>query len=369
MNKEQVSPDFLEQLAMDGFPVQAILGEIRDEDSFGEAVRTIRLQTGFCYSKKEIRRALNGREKLMGMNPELINPDIEETVQYFKQKGGKKWLKGTNEAEFIRILQELSDGRETDVLIWNCFDFGWIPAKKSGDYPTCVIKDTVDTSIVSYHSKRVAEALEYLALIGPINPIVLTPTNEAFCQDWNYAQQLSEREQVVDRVTANLSDLISVNITSVPMTVVRFDDYLKSRGVTDNPENLTKEGIGIFRRKLQNDRKLAQRLVKDNQEYFEQFGIRVEEKEVEKFLAAYFGVYAGEGIGFAIINKDGRQIILIDPEEGRVARTTIEGVSKAVLDGIGATFPIISPISSGEKLDYYRDKREIIQTRESKIGR
>lgn len=297
----------------------------------------------------------------------VIDPDIADVIRYFKEKGGKKWLRGVGETEFARVLQELSNGREMDVLVWNCFDFDWTATKRPGGYPTCVIKDTVDTSIVNYHSKRVAEILEYLALVGPINPIVLTPTNEAFCQDWNYAQRLSERKKIVDLVTANLSDLISVNITSVPIAVVRFDDYLKSRGVTNNPEDLTKEGIDIFRRKLGGDRKLAQDLVRDNQEYFEQFGIRVEEREVEKFVAAYFGVYAGEGIGFAVTNKGGRKIILIDTEEGRVAKTTVEGVKKAVSDAIGTAFPIISPIPSGEKLNYYRNKRQIIQARKSKI--
>jgi hypothetical protein len=294
---------------------------------------------------------------------QFINPDVIEAIGYFKAKGGKKWLQGTDETEFIKVLQELFEGRETDVLIWNCFDFNWLPAKKSGDYPMCVIKDTVDTSIVNYHSKRVAETLEYLAVVGPINPIVLTPTNEAFAQRWNYAQARPEREQVVDTITARLSSVIKGAIATVPVTVMRFDEYLKTRGILDLPEDLTDEGTNIFRNKLAEDPKLAEETIKDNREYFEQFGITVKDEEIEKFVAGYFGVYAGEGIGISKIVKSGQPVMVIDLEEGRVAKTTIEGMRKAWVDGVGEIFPIVSPLAPVEKVGYYQSKKTIIRNR------
>ncbi len=365
MKKENISPDFLKQLEADGFSAQAILATITGENPFSEAVRKVRLQTGYRYSKKEILRALNGRGKPVEMNQEFINQDIGKAVQYFKQKGGKRWLKGADESEFIRLLLELSDGRNTDVLIWNCFDFEWTPAPKSGDYPSCVIRDTVDTSIVNYHSEKVAETLEILAIFGPINPIVLTPSNEAFAQKWNYAQSRPEREQVVDSVTARLKDLIGGAITTVPVSVMRFDEYLKSRGITDSPEDLTNQGVDIFRRKLANDPKLVQQTIEDNREYFEQFGIMVRDEEIERFVAEYFGVYGGEGIGVSKIVKSGQRVMMIDVEEGRVAKTTIEGMRKAWADGVGEIFPIVSPLLPVEKLGFYQWKKEFIKSRMS----
>lgn len=354
-------------MEIDGFQVQSILAEIGENDPFGEAVKKVRLRTGHHYSKKKIRRALNGRGEPTKINLELISPEIKQTVQYFKQNGGKKWLRGVDEVEFIKILQELSDGKETDVLIWNCFDFEWIPAEIPGNYPSCVIQDTVDTSIVDYHSARVVETLEILGAVGPIVPIVLTPSNEAFAQKWNYAQPLPERQRVVDSVTAKLSDIIKTAISTIPVAVMRFDDYLKSGGIADSPEYLTEEGTDIFRRKLAEDLRLRQETVKDNREYFEQFRINVSDEEIEKFVSGYFGVYAGEGIGISKIVKSGRRVIVIDLEEGRVAKTTIEGVNKAIVEEVGGAFPIVSPLMSAEKLAYYQRKKEFIRNRKSKV--
>lgn len=364
MNKEQISPDFLEQMEADGFSVQAILAGITDEDCFSESVRKIRLQTGFRYSRKEIKRALNGREK---PEPEFIDPGTAGVISKLKQRGGKKWLQGTNELEFKKILSELSGEKKMDVLIWNCFDFEWVPAEIPGNYPSCVIRDTVDTSIVNYHSSRAAEVLEILGAVGPIAPIVLTPSNEAFAQKWNYTQTLPERQRVVDSVTVQLNDIVKAAIPAISVTVMRFDDYLKSRGITDSPEYLTAEGTDIFRRKLAEDLRLRQETVKDNREYLEQFGINVSDEEIEKFVSGYFGVYAGEGIGISKIVKSGQKVMVIDLEEGRVAKTTIEGANKAFADGVGEIFPIVSPLLPEEKLEFYQWKKKIIKARKSKI--
>ncbi len=364
--KKAIKQSRYESRSPGGGPVQKARFQKRRLPARLERMAQERTRIGFVpvefqpeFPKNDAGRIVNLRES----SEPVIDPDIAEIIQYFKAKGGRKWLQGTDEAEFARVLQEFSAGRETDVLIWNCFDFDWIPAKKPGDYPICVIKDTVDTSIVNYHSERVVEALEYLALVGPINPIVLTPSNEAFAQKWNYAQSRLEREQVVDAVTARLNNLIKGAITTVPVSVVRFDEYLKSRGIIDSPEDLTNQGVNTFRRKLAEDPKLAKETVEDNREYFEQFGITVKDEEIEKFVAEYFGVYGGEGIGISKIVKSGRQVMLIDLEEGRVAKTTIEGVRKALADGVGEIFPIVSPLVPTEKLDYYKWKKSVIQTR------
>lgn len=297
-----------------------------------------------------------------GISSGELPTDIKTVIEWLKQQGGKGWLKGVNETEFTETLSRLASGEKTDVVIWNCFDFGWIPAAKLEAYPSCVIKDTVETSIVNFNFPRVMDTLEFLSLLGPITPIALIPTNEAFAQEWNYAQSSSERERVVDSVRSHLSDALNKRSGTIPLQVIRWDRYLQSREVKRDPENLTSEGTRLFQRKLSENPTLRRRVVDDNVDYFDQFGIIVSQAAVEQYVAGYFGVYAGEGIAFAEIAAK-RPIILIDLEEGRVARTTIEGASRETAEGNGRIPPIVSPVSSNEKLVYYRWKKQMIQNR------
>lgn len=281
----------------------------------------------------------------------VVDPDIAEVIQYFKEKGGKKWLRGTNEVQFARMLQELSEGRETDVLIWNCFDFDW-EQKKPGEYPSCIINDDVDTSILDYHIERVRESVEYLSLLGPVFPIVLIPSNEANAPVWKYIQTQAEREAVVNSVVNKLRQKINGRM-GVKIEVMRWDEYLASRGVNKSPAEYSRAGTDLIDRQISKNRKGA--MIRDDQAYFEQFGLTVSRRESEKRVFYYCGVYVGEGMAGADVVKLGRNLILFDIEEFRVGEMTALG-SKG-------TFPIVSPLSPAEKLAYYQWKKELIKNR------
>lgn len=303
------------------------------------------------FPKNDAGRRLNLRKS----TEPAVDPDIAEVIQYFKEKGGKKWLRGTDEIEFAVILQELSEGRETDVLIWNCFDFDW-EQKKPGEHPACIINEDVDTSILDFHIDRVRESVEYLSLLGPVSPIVLIPSNEANAPVWKYIQTETEREAVVNSVVNKLRQKINGKI-GVQIEVMRWDEYLASRGVNKSPAEYSLMGADLIYNQVSKNRKGA--MIRDDQAYFEQFGFTVSRRESEKRVFYYYGVYAGEGMAMSEVVKLGRNLILFDIEEFRVGEMTALGSKR--------TFPIVSPVSAEEKQTFYRSKKEIIQNRKSKI--
>ena len=350
INIEQIAPTFLSQLEQDGFSAQTIIASLNDKDSYKEAVKKIRHQTIPRYSRKSIKQALSG--KLSGSEnnfEQSFNQDITDAIQYFKQKGGKKWLRGVDEKGLAECLSKLTERQPTDIPVWNCFDFGW---KENGPdkYPACIINDDVNESIVLYNFVRLRETVEYLSCLGTVNPIVLVPTNETNAPVWEYAQTPDEREAVVDSTVEKLRQKIN-NPTSGPVIeVMRWDDYLISRGIETKAETYSLEGVHVIDKKLSEKRKA--KMIQNDQSYFEQFRITVSSQESEKRVPYYYGVYVGEGKAFAEIIKSGRNVILLDFEEFRVGEMT-------ALGGEG-NVPIISPLSAKEKLEYYQWKKDEI---------
>ena len=299
------------------------------------------------FPKNTSDRAVNSGKS----NEQFVNPDVIEVIRYFKDRGGKKWLRGTDETEFARVLQELSVGRETDVLIWNCFDFDW-EQEKPGKYPACIISDDVDTSIVNYNIGKVRDAVEYLSLLGPVSPIVLVPSNEANAPTWKYVQSPAKREAVVNSVVNKLRKKINSGM-GLSIEVMRWDDYLASRGIRKAPTEYSLMGTDLIDLQVSKERKEA--MVIDDQTYFDQFKLMVSRRESKKRVLYYYGVYTGEGMAEAEVVRSGKNVILFDIEEFRVGEMTALGAEGAV--------PIVSPLSIAEKQDYYKWKKAVIRAR------
>jgi hypothetical protein len=96
-------------------------------------------------------------------------------------------------------------------------------------------------------------------------------------------------------------------------------------------------------------------MIEDDQKYFSQFGMKVSQRESEKRVPYYYGVYVGEGQAFTEIVRSGRNVILLDLEEIRVGKMTALGADEVL--------PIVSPLSNAEKLAYYQWKKSLIQNR------
>lgn len=284
---------------------------------------------------------------------ETINPAIAEVVDWFEQKGGKKWLRGVDRNGLIEFLLDLAKERETDVIVWNCFDFDW-KQKRPYEYPACIIGDDVDESIVTYNYDRLQEAIDRLSLLGPINPVVLVPTNEANAPVWKYIQTPNERETIVNSIVQKLQFKLDSMFGDSTPRVMRWDDYLVSRGLETRPEMYSCEGKAIIDKRLSDKRKI--KMIKDDRAYFRQFGMTISDQESAERVPYYFGVYVGEGIAFAEIVRSGRNILVLDFEEFRVGEMTALGA--------GGIFPIVSPLSAKEKLNYYLWKKNAICSRQ-----
>ena len=220
----------------------------------------------------------------IGESRENINPAVTEVIDWFKQQGGNKWLRGITEKGLLKFLLRLSEGQGADIPVWNCFNFYW-RQNKSGEYPACIISDDVDESIVVYNFRRLQEAIGYLSLLGPITPVILIPTNEANAPVWKYIQTKSEREIIVTSTAAKLKQKLGAISGDLTLSVMRWDDYLVSRGIRTEAEIYSVTGTNIIEKNLPEKRKVE--MIKDDQAYFEQFGMTISRQESAKRIPHY----------------------------------------------------------------------------------
>lgn len=347
MKKEQISPDFLKVLENDGFSVQALLTEIRDEDSFSEALRKIRQQTGSRYSKRIIKRGLNGRSEVTE-----INPEIAGVIDRFKSWRGRRWIleedeTRKNEKLLVDDLKQFAGGQPTDFTVWNCLGFEWQQEPNSG-YPPCRITDNLDVSIVLYFLPRLKQVAEQLSSIGNPTIIPMIPSSEATYESmWNYLQDRETRELIVNSAVAGLKEkLTDVEFpTQATVTPMRWDEYLNSRGITKEPEVYSQEGEQRIWQSDDIDR-ILEEATDNGVEYFGSFGIEVDPEKIAGKRIRYSGMYAGEGAAITDIRDAGRNVVIINFEEFRVAKMTLRGAN--------GKLPIVTPITDEEMTQYYQ---------------
>ena len=351
MKKEQISPDFIKQLETDGFAAQAILAMIGDEDPFGEAVRKIRLQTEYRYSKKEIRRALNGRER-----PPEITPKVTTFIDWLKNQRRRRWIleadeKQQNEKLLAKDLMEFSEGKPTDFIVWNCLGFKW-QQESQGGYPFCSITSDIDTAIVPYFLPKLQAFIEKLSGIGNPTIVPMVPSNEATYESmWNYLQDRQTRELIVNSAVVGLTERFQTvqfpkQAKVIPM---RWDGYLRSRGIEKTAEDYSKEGEQLLLGSTDLDR-IRVEAIQNGIEYFGRYQIRVDREKIAPKRIRYYGMYVGEGAAMADIRKSGRNIIVINFEEFRV--------SKMALRGARGNLSIVTPITDEEMAGYYKWENE-----------
>jgi hypothetical protein len=351
INIEQIAPTFLNQLEQDGFSAQTIIASLNPTDSYKEAVKKIRRQTIPCYSRKVIKQALNGR-----IEKDLADGNIAEIISWLKSKRRRRWVleqdeKRQNEKLLIDDLDKFSKGKPTDFIVWNCLDFEW-EQEPQGDYPPCRIANNLEDSIVLYFLPRLTQAAEQLSAIGNPTIIPMIPSSEATYESmWNYLQSRGEREQVVDTTVSGLNQ--KLRETEFPNTVtikaMRWDEYLKSRGVAKEPEEYSKEGEQRIWESNDVDR-VTQEALDNGIEYFGRFGIEVNPEKIAPKRIRYYGMYEGEGAALSDVKKaSDRGVVVINFEELRV--------SKMALRGAKGNLSIITPISDKEMADYYQSTK------------
>lgn len=352
INIEQIAPAFLKQLEQDEFSAQSIIASLSPKDSYKEAVKKIRSQTIPRYSRKAIKQALNGR-----VEEDLANGSIAEVVNWFKSKRRRRWIleqdeKRSNEKLLIDDLDKFSKGKPTDFIVWNCLDFEW-EQEPQGDYPPCRISNNLETSIALYSLPRLKQVIEQLSAIGNPTIIPMIPSSEATYESmWSYLQSRGEREQVVDTAVSGLNQKLQETefTDSVRIEVKRWDEYLKSRGVTKEPEEYSKEGEQRIWESSDIDR-VTNEAVNNGIEYFGRFGIEVNPDKIAPKRIRYYGMYEGEGNAMTDVRKNGIGVIVINFEELRV--------SKMALRGAKGKLPIITPVTDEEMNAYYKWENEM----------
>lgn len=352
INIEQIAPSFLKQLEQDEFSAQSIIASLSPKDSYKQAVKKIRQKTIPRYSRKTIKQALSGR-----VEEELAGGNIAEIINWLKGKRRRRWLleqdeKRNNEKLLIDDLDKFSKGKPTDFIIWNCLNFEW-KQEPQGGYPPCRISNNLETSIALYFLPRFKQVAEQFSAIGNPAITLMVPSSEATYESmWSYLQPKTEREQIVDNAVSELN--LKLQETEFPDSVtiraMRWDEYLKSRGITKEPEEYSKEGEQRIWESSDVDR-ITREAVNNGIEYFGRFGIEVNPEKIAPKRIRYYGMYEGEGAAMADVRQNGFGVIVINFEELRV--------SKMALRGAKGKLPIITPVTDEEMTAYYQWETEV----------
>lgn len=272
---------------------------------------------------------------------------VTETINWFKQQRSKKWLRGTDEQTLARNLADFSQGKPTDFVLWNCFEFEWLHNPNPSEKPLCIVTNKLNTSIVLYFQERIKDMATKLSWLGKPNFTVLIPSSEATYGDvWNYLQSPGERQQMINSSVTELNAALTTQLVTegIKIEAMRWDDYLTSRGVSKTPDDYSLEGDKLIRQ-LPNFSKIQQEAITNEISYFRQRGIEINPELVAENGIKYYGAYCGEGMGLLDIKQTGRNIIMINLEEFRVAEMTALGSNNQI--------PIVTPVSHLEMMNYY----------------
>lgn len=351
MKKEQISSDFLEQLEQDGFSVQAILAEIKDGDPFGEAMKKIRLQTGFRYPKRVIQRALNGKRE------QKISQGVENVISWVKSKRPRRFVLETDNTEsnaklLVDDLEQFSQGKPTDFIVWNCLGFDWEQDPTCG-YPSCRLTDNLDVSIAYYFLPRLEELIGQLSSVGDPTIIPMVPSTEATYESmWTYKQSRKEREDIVESAVSGLKQKLELSQSPDNATVepMRWDEYLKTRNIAKDPLAYAAEGEQRLK-EAPDFWKIREEAIQNGVEYFKENNINADADLIADKRIRYYGMYEGEGAAMADIRAAGRKVIVINFEELRV--------SKMALRGANGNLSIVTPITDEEMTAYYQWENEV----------
>lgn len=281
---------------------------------------------------------------------------ILEIINWFKTNGfGKNWILGDNELRFAQILVDFSNGKPVDFLVWNCIGFEWFE-NPGGGYPVCNVTDNLDTAITAYFQQEIIKIVNVLSIIGNPQVAILIPSSEALDENfWQYQQQETERQTILNSTVKEIEQLYrSIELPEGSIVrVLRWDDYVKSLGIRTQPNKYTQQGIEMLRQSADAD-KIREEGARSGRSYFQTYGIDgVPLNILAEGQLKYYGMYVGEGLTLAEIQRD-NPVVIINFEEMRVSQMTLRGA--------GGNLPIVTPISNQQMTRYYQWRKNQINT-------
>lgn len=296
----------------------------------------------------------NSADEIIYQEPN--GPQIKQVIEWFRKVGFRKnWVMGGNEVLLAQNMIKFSRGEEpVDFLIWNCIGFKWF-ASPGGEFPTCCITNNLDAAISIYFRDRVQEIAQILATIGNPNITILIPSNEAFDERaWQYRQSPEEREIIINDAVDGLRDRykdISLPANAA-MNIMRWDDFLQSRGAEKTPQDYSNEGETRVRGS-NNFKRILKKGIESGRSYLRNNGISaVSDEALTERQPKYYGVYAGEGVAFEEFQQKGRNVVVINLEEFRPPQMAYLGANN--------NLSIVTPVSEQEMTGYYRwEERQI----------
>lgn len=260
---------------------------------------------------------------------------IEEVEKYFGQK--ELGLKPIPAAEqFRRRLQELTEGKQISVVMFNCLDFTWKQAE-FGEYPKSEVLDDTSTGNVVYYQKEVINMAQQLKTLGDPAISIIIPDSELFDnRPFNHSQDLQTRQAIMERVWAGLNERLTDLRRETRASILTWSEYCTQFvPLSWTPEEFTKSQY----ERIDNNPTLAKKVreqARDSRRHFVRRGLDSEyvtsipEEIMLDKTKWYCAMYMGEATALSI-----SRAVVLNLEDARVKTWYIRGASN---------LPILTPI-------------------------
>lgn len=274
------------------------------------------------------------KDRQRNLNKELSVLDSVNQVFSFFQSMEVNGQPIPAQEQFKARLQELQNGRQVPVVVFNCLDFKWI--RDPNKYPQSVILENTDTAICKFFGANIAMFMNKLKTLGTPQLNIIVPDSELFdTRPFSFKQDESARLQIASTVLENLPKELSVIDSVFDDSVTFWSEYCRKNNLL-SPFGYTSINMG----RIRNDNMLMQKVRKqatDSKKYFITRGldpgyVETIEDEILKKTLAYLAMYAGEGQALA----DSKAIV-INLEDLRVPTWFQRGANEEL--------PILTPVN------------------------
>lgn len=229
-------------------------------------------------------------------------------------------------------LEELAEGREVPVVVFNCLEFEWINGAK-GRYPKSVLVYNPEMQISKFFQDDIALVKLGLETLGSPDLRIIVPDSEVLDERvFSFAQSREERMEIALRSKVGLTN----GLGELNSPVNFWSEFCQQQGLK-SPMDYTAENY----ERIQKDPMLQKNVreqIRDSRKYLEDNGIilkKVLESEILERTTWYVAMYMGEGQ--ALFDS---KAICLNLEDRRVPLWFQRGAQN--------NLPILNPVNSNK---------------------
>lgn len=289
--------------------------------------------------------------RLEEISPKKDNNTVAEVMGYFDER---QTLFSDKPIPARDVLQErleaLRSGEPVELVCFNCIDFNY--KAKGGNYPEAIALDDTESALVECFRGELGESVAQLRRLGNPNVTIIVPDSELTDTNvFNFAQKVSDREGIGQRLQQGLSD----SFADEGISVMLWSNFLRDRGLP-TAEEYTQRNLPLVMGKYRRSLKSA---AADSPAYFLSKGIsadqigKVSPTEMAIRSAWYLAMYAGEGNALGDL---GNAVMLNFENDGKVLSWAQRGAQGFTTEK--EILPIVTPAETKKFKSWREDLRK-----------